>query len=144
MLADSWRTELLNLLPTPPIRFEFYLQIDIFLKWSRGGSNPRPPPCKVRTLSSWTFALVQKYLQNRTFTSDDIRSCSLLFAWVGVLLVYIGGSAVRKAIGDDVHLMVDVNNAWMKPTALEAGREFERLGVHWFEEPVPTDDREGL
>src|SRR5215218_6514809 len=51
--------------------------------------------------------------------------------------------AVRKAIGDDVHLMVDANNAWTKPTALVAGREFERLGVHWFEEPVPTDDREG-
>jgi L-alanine-DL-glutamate epimerase-like enolase superfamily enzyme len=51
--------------------------------------------------------------------------------------------AVRKAIGDDIHLMVDANNAWTKPTALEAGREFERLGVHWFEEPVPTDDREG-
>jgi L-alanine-DL-glutamate epimerase-like enolase superfamily enzyme len=51
--------------------------------------------------------------------------------------------AVRKAIGDDVHLMVDANNAWTKPTALEAGRAFERLGVHWFEEPVATDDREG-
>ena len=42
-------------------------------------------------------------------------------------------SAVRKAVGDDIHLMVDANNAWTKPTALEAGREFERLGVHWFE-----------
>jgi L-alanine-DL-glutamate epimerase-like enolase superfamily enzyme len=51
--------------------------------------------------------------------------------------------AVRNAIGDDVHLMVDANNAWTKPTALEAGREFERLGVHWFEEPVATEDREG-
>jgi L-alanine-DL-glutamate epimerase-like enolase superfamily enzyme len=51
--------------------------------------------------------------------------------------------AVREAIGEDVRLMVDANNAWTKPTALEAGREFERLGVHWFEEPVPTDDREG-
>jgi L-alanine-DL-glutamate epimerase-like enolase superfamily enzyme len=51
--------------------------------------------------------------------------------------------AVRRAIGDDVHLMVDANNAWTKSTALEAGREFERLGVHWFEEPVATDDRAG-
>ena len=51
--------------------------------------------------------------------------------------------AVRKAIGDDVHLMVDANNAWTKPIALKAGREFERLGVHWYEEPVSTDDREG-
>jgi D-arabinonate dehydratase len=51
--------------------------------------------------------------------------------------------AVRNAVGEDVHLMVDANNAWTKPTALEAGREFERLGVHWFEEPVATDNREG-
>jgi L-alanine-DL-glutamate epimerase-like enolase superfamily enzyme len=28
-------------------------------------------------------------------------------------------------------------------TALAAGRELERLGVHWFEEPVATDDRAG-
>ena len=52
-------------------------------------------------------------------------------------------SAVRKAVGDDVHVMVDANNAWTKPTAQEAGREFERLGIHWFEEPVPTDDLAG-
>jgi L-alanine-DL-glutamate epimerase-like enolase superfamily enzyme len=51
--------------------------------------------------------------------------------------------SVRKAVGDDVRLMVDANNAWTKLTALEAGREFERLGVHWFEEPVATDDRTG-
>jgi len=51
--------------------------------------------------------------------------------------------AVRKAVGDDVHVMVDANNAWTKPIAQEAGREFERLGIHWFEEPVPTDDLAG-
>jgi L-alanine-DL-glutamate epimerase-like enolase superfamily enzyme len=51
--------------------------------------------------------------------------------------------AVREAIGDDARLMVDANNAWTRATALEAGRKFERLGVHWFEEPVATDDRAG-
>jgi L-alanine-DL-glutamate epimerase-like enolase superfamily enzyme len=51
--------------------------------------------------------------------------------------------AVRKAVGDDVRIMVDANNAWTKPTALLAGREFERLGIHWFEEPVATDDLAG-
>ncbi len=50
---------------------------------------------------------------------------------------------VREAIGDGVRLMVDANNAWTKATALEAGRRFEQLGVHWFEEPVATDDRAG-
>ncbi|HEU4896747.1 MAG TPA: mandelate racemase/muconate lactonizing enzyme family protein [Actinomycetota bacterium] len=51
--------------------------------------------------------------------------------------------AVREAVGDDFHLMVDANNAWDLSTALAAGREFDRLGVHWFEEPVATDDRVG-
>jgi D-arabinonate dehydratase len=51
--------------------------------------------------------------------------------------------AVREAVGDDFRLMVDANNAWGVATALAAGREFDQLGVHWFEEPVGTDDRAG-
>ncbi len=51
--------------------------------------------------------------------------------------------AVRQAVGDDFGLMVDANNAWNEATALRAGREFERLGIAWFEEPVLTDDRAG-
>jgi L-alanine-DL-glutamate epimerase-like enolase superfamily enzyme len=51
--------------------------------------------------------------------------------------------AVREAVGDDFHLMVDANNAWDLSSALAAGREYDRLGVHWFEEPVATDDRAG-
>jgi L-alanine-DL-glutamate epimerase-like enolase superfamily enzyme len=51
--------------------------------------------------------------------------------------------AVRAAVGEDFRLMVDANNAWDVTTALAAGRQLERLGVHWFEEPVATDDRAG-
>jgi L-alanine-DL-glutamate epimerase-like enolase superfamily enzyme len=51
--------------------------------------------------------------------------------------------AVREAVGDDFALAVDANNAWDVATALRAGREFDRLGIAWFEEPVPTDDRAG-
>jgi L-alanine-DL-glutamate epimerase-like enolase superfamily enzyme len=51
--------------------------------------------------------------------------------------------AVRHALGDDFRLMVDANNAWDVSTALAAGREYDKLGVHWFEEPVGTDDRAG-
>jgi L-alanine-DL-glutamate epimerase-like enolase superfamily enzyme len=51
--------------------------------------------------------------------------------------------AVRAAVGDGFALAVDANNAWNVATALRAGREFERLGIAWFEEPVLTDDRAG-
>jgi len=50
---------------------------------------------------------------------------------------------VREAVGDDFRLMVDANNAWGAATALAAGREYDKLGIHWFEEPVGTDDRAG-
>jgi L-alanine-DL-glutamate epimerase-like enolase superfamily enzyme len=51
--------------------------------------------------------------------------------------------AVRAAVGEDFRLMVDANNAWGMTTALAAGREYDRLGIHWLEEPVATDDRAG-
>jgi L-alanine-DL-glutamate epimerase-like enolase superfamily enzyme len=51
--------------------------------------------------------------------------------------------AVRQAVGEGFELAVDANNAWNVATALRAGRELDRLGVAWFEEPVLTDDRAG-
>lgn len=65
------------------------------------------------------------------------------FATVTLLEDIARVAAVREAVGADVHIMVDANNAWTPPTALRAGREFDRLGVHWFEEPVATEDRLG-
>ena len=52
------------------------------------GSNQHPLPCEGRSITSWLFATVQKFLQNRLFASGSIRDCSPLFVWVGVLLVY--------------------------------------------------------
>lgn len=51
--------------------------------------------------------------------------------------------AVRGAIGDDVKLMVDANHAYTAREAIPLGRELERLGVYWFEEPVAPEDRQG-
>jgi L-alanine-DL-glutamate epimerase-like enolase superfamily enzyme len=51
--------------------------------------------------------------------------------------------AVRKALGDDVWLAVDSNQRWDFATALSAGREFQRLGCAWFEEPMTCEDPAG-
>ncbi|MHB1007461.1 MAG: mandelate racemase/muconate lactonizing enzyme family protein [Chloroflexota bacterium] len=50
---------------------------------------------------------------------------------------------VRKAVGDEVTLMVDANQAYNAHTAIRVGRELEQLNVLWFEEPVPCTDIEG-
>lgn len=50
---------------------------------------------------------------------------------------------VRKSIGDNVKLMVDANHAYTAREAIPLGRELEKLGVYWFEEPVAPEDRQG-
>lgn len=51
--------------------------------------------------------------------------------------------AVRNAIGDEIKLMVDANHAYTAREAIPLGREFEKLGVYWFEEPVAPEDKQG-
>ena len=51
--------------------------------------------------------------------------------------------AVRNAIGNDTDLMVDANHAYTAREAIPLGRELEKLGVAWFEEPVAPEDRQG-
>jgi L-alanine-DL-glutamate epimerase-like enolase superfamily enzyme len=52
--------------------------------------------------------------------------------------------AARSAVGPDVGLLVDANGAYAAKQALVLAQEFARYGVSWFEEPVPSDDLEGL
>ncbi|MFL5703274.1 MAG: mandelate racemase/muconate lactonizing enzyme family protein [Ktedonobacteraceae bacterium] len=51
--------------------------------------------------------------------------------------------AVRKAIGSNVKLAIDANNAWTPSLALTFMREVEDLGIYWLEEPVATEDLDG-
>jgi L-alanine-DL-glutamate epimerase-like enolase superfamily enzyme len=52
--------------------------------------------------------------------------------------------AAREAIGDAVELMVDANGAWGRKEALRWMERFSELGVTYVEEPVSSDDLEGL
>jgi len=50
---------------------------------------------------------------------------------------------VRKAIGDDIDLMVDANQSLTTAEAVQRGRAFEDMGCLWWEEPIPADDIDG-
>jgi L-alanine-DL-glutamate epimerase-like enolase superfamily enzyme len=50
----------------------------------------------------------------------------------------------REAIGPDVQLFVDANGAWDRKQALRMAEVFAGHDVRWFEEPVSSDDLEGL
>jgi L-alanine-DL-glutamate epimerase-like enolase superfamily enzyme len=52
--------------------------------------------------------------------------------------------AARDAVGDEVELFVDANGAYDRKQALAQAEAFSELGVTWFEEPVSSDDLQGL
>ena len=52
--------------------------------------------------------------------------------------------AARKAIGERTALFVDANGAYTVTQALALAERFAECGVSWFEEPVSSDDLEGL
>jgi L-alanine-DL-glutamate epimerase-like enolase superfamily enzyme len=51
--------------------------------------------------------------------------------------------AVREAVGDEFGLMLDPIGAYDHEEAMKIGREIERLGFLWFEEPLPEWDIRG-
>ncbi|KRE27149.1 mandelate racemase [Mycobacterium sp. Soil538] len=50
----------------------------------------------------------------------------------------------RALVGDPVQLMVDANGGYSAGQARRVGAVLDELGVTWFEEPVSSDDIEGL
>jgi L-alanine-DL-glutamate epimerase-like enolase superfamily enzyme len=54
-------------------------------------------------------------------------------------------AAAREAIGDDAELFVDANGAYSRQEAVAWSHVYaEGYGVKWFEEPVTSDDLQGL
>jgi L-alanine-DL-glutamate epimerase-like enolase superfamily enzyme len=51
--------------------------------------------------------------------------------------------AVRQAIGPNVRLAIDANNAWTAPVALRFMRHVADQDIAWLEEPVATEDLAG-
>ncbi len=92
------------------------------------------------------------------FTSyDNARLCRQLAGWaeqgIGRVKMKIGRQpdrdlerirAARGAIGPGVELFVDANGAYTRKQALDAAEKFADLGVTWFEEPVSSNDLDGL
>ena len=51
--------------------------------------------------------------------------------------------AVRKALGPEIDIMIDANNAYKAYEAIRLGRALEDQQLFWFEEPVIPDDFQG-
>jgi L-alanine-DL-glutamate epimerase-like enolase superfamily enzyme len=52
--------------------------------------------------------------------------------------------AAREAIGEKADLLVDPNNAWNVKETIRMANRFKDQNLYFIEEPIPTDDKEGL
>jgi L-alanine-DL-glutamate epimerase-like enolase superfamily enzyme len=91
-------------------------------------------------------------------TYDDKRLAAQLGRWVNEdgcrwVKMKVGSDpeadprrleVARRAIGDGAGLMIDANGALARKPALRLADAAADLGVVWFEEPVSSDDLEGL
>ena len=50
---------------------------------------------------------------------------------------------MREALGDEIDIMIDVNQGWCADDAIRMGLKFQELDIFWLEEPVPVDDFNG-
>ena len=86
---------------------------------------------------------------------DQLAAEALAYAEAGFLgmKTKVGGlpfqadvarvEALRRAIGPNLHLMVDANQAFDAAAAIRLGRALRGLDLQWFEEPVNALDLEG-
>ena len=51
--------------------------------------------------------------------------------------------ALVEVVGSRADVLVDAHGAYASHTALEVGHELQRMGVKWFEDPLPPEDVDG-
>jgi L-alanine-DL-glutamate epimerase-like enolase superfamily enzyme len=88
------------------------------------------------------------------YLGEGFRALKVRFAHPDWRRDIAGIEAIRKAVGDDLTLMVDANQGWRMPwdarepwrlkDAVEVARALEDLAIHWLEEPLHRGDLEGM
>ena len=51
---------------------------------------------------------------------------------------------IRETVGDDITLMVDINQGWDINTSISIGKELANYNLYWLEDPINHQDFEGM
>lgn len=76
-------------------------------------------------------------------TRDGAKALKMKIGAVSVAEDLARIDAVREAIGPDVGLLVDVNNAYDRITAEKMAAALDERDIYWYEEPLSPDDLQG-
>jgi L-rhamnonate dehydratase len=101
----------------------------------------------VRAYASNMFQFTAKATAERARAARDQGYTAVKFGWEPfgqdpkTDCAYL--EAIRKAIGDEMDLMLDVGLIWDAKTTLQRARLFEPYNLAWIEEPLHPDDLDG-
>jgi mandelate racemase len=77
----------------------------------------------------------------KTLLESGLRAIKLRLGYPSLSEDLAALNAVRRSISrDDVEIMVDYNQALTSAEAIHRGRELEKQGIYWLEEPIAHDD----
>ncbi|HEX5507810.1 MAG TPA: enolase C-terminal domain-like protein [Pseudolabrys sp.] len=115
--------------------------LDVPLVTLLGGERNKVPIYGSGGFTSYSIAQLQKQLSGWV----ERNGCRFVKMKIGTVPEDDFGrvKAARESIGD-AKLFVDANGAYTRKQALDFADGFSALGVTWFEEPVSSDDLEGL
>ena len=106
-----------------------------------GGEGGRVP---LYAAGGWLSLPVEGLVEEaQSFVADGYRAYKLRVGQADWRRDVERVAAVRDAIGPDVGLMVDVNQAWSVDQAIGFGKAIAPYGLGWIEEPVAADDFDG-
>jgi len=102
--------------------------------YGSGGFTNHDQSRMVRQLNHWTNGLGARAVKIKIAESTGARVDRDLDRM----------RSARETIGPDVDLMVDANGGYQRKQAIGVMRDAADLNVVWFEEPVSSDDVDGL
>jgi mandelate racemase len=104
------------------------------------GSSPKP----LRAYDSRGLGLMEPdrlAKEVRTLLESGLRAVKLRLGYPSLAEDLAALAAVHKSIaGGDIAIMVDYNQALTSTEAVLRGRELEKEGIYWLEEPIAHDD----
>lgn len=102
---------------------------------------------KVKTYASgglWlSYSMDELQKEAAEFVADGFRAMKIRVGKPTIAEDIARVAAVREAVGNDIELMVDANQALTPKHAIRLGKQLAELGIDWLEEPVPAYDLEG-
>ncbi len=106
------------------------------------GAEPRPVPIYA-SLRGWGAAMLAEEA-GRAVAALGARCVKFKLGQARLEDDLDTVRAVRAAVGADVQILVDYNQALSLPDAERRGRALQDLDVRWLEEPLPVQDDAGL